>query len=169
MRNENVYARDLENYLKPVDNLIIRSIKALAGKLRLSSKKIGVSYEPTKEGAGASLSEYDSVRSEMVKRIEGSSLLNSPVIVREIKKAGFENAEDFIAKAKSKLSGEKDSGALRRVLMHGEVERMEAKNNGDVFVKLDSDMLHPMGRIGDSEIGQAINVHSVKQLVRSFR
>ena len=171
MKNTNVYARDLESYLKIVDDLKIRriNIKTLASNLNLSSKKLGVSYEPTIEGAGAFLSEYDTVRLEMIERIETSPLLTDPVIAKEIRKAGFKSTEEFLRKAKRELSGEKDSGALKRVLTRGETIREEAKDNGDIFVELDPDMFHPMGRIGESEIEQAINVQTVKQLVRSFR
>lgn len=171
MKNTNVYAKDLESYLKAVNNLNIRrtNLRRLRDRLSLSSKKLGVSFEPTIEDTVEFLGEYDTVRLEMIERIEGSGLLTAPVIVKEIRKAGFKSTEEFLDKAKSELSGEKDSGALRRVLMRGEVERVEAKRNGDLLVELDPDMFHPMGRIDESEIGQAINTHTVKQLVRSFR
>ena len=171
MKKTNVYAQDLENYLKAVNNLNIRrnNVRVVTKGIKLSRKQFGISHEPTVDDTLRILGEFDTVRLEMIERIEKTGILGNPEIVKEIKKAGFADSEDFLTTAKSELVGQKDEGALKRVLMRGERDRMEAKRNGDYFVELDSDMFHPMGRIDESEIGQAINVRSVKQLVRSFK
>ncbi|MBR4262335.1 MAG: hypothetical protein IKQ35_03115 [Bacilli bacterium] len=171
MRNTNVYAQDLENYLKVVNNLNLRtaSIKKVTKSLSLSRKTLGISSKPDIDDTFRLLSEFDTVRLEMIERIEDSPLLESREIAKEITKAGFSGAQEFIAEAKRQLSGVRDEGALKRVLMRGEARRIEAKKAGDYLVEQDNDVFHPTGRIDESEIGQAINVHSVKQLVRSFR
>ena len=171
MKRVNVYAKDLETYLKAVNNLNIRktNIRNLREKISLSRKSIGVACEPSIDDTMAFLSEYDSVRAEMIERIEGSTLLSTPEIARELRRAGFASADDFLARAKEELTGEQEKGALRRVLLRGESVRVEAQKNRDPYVEFDSDMFHPMGRINESEIGQAINVQTVKQLVRSFK
>jgi hypothetical protein len=171
MANKNVYAIDLENYLKMANNLKIRKkgIRVVREKLRLSRRQLGISTETTMEDTYKFLSEFDTVRLEMIERIEGSSLLTNEVIAKEIRKAGFASPEEFIAAAKKELVGEKDHEALKRVLMRGEDTRKAAKENGYSNVRFDPDGFHPMGRIEESEIGQSINVYSVKQLVKSFR
>lgn len=167
----NVYAKDLTNYLATVKRLNIRknNIKEVRDGIKLSSKKLGVSMEPTIEDVMNCLGEYDTVRLEMIERIENSGLLDNPVILKEIKKAGYKDSEEFISTAKEELAGEKDNGALRRVLMRGEQDRVQAKKSKNYLVEQDSDLFHPMGRIDESEIGKSINVSSVKELVKSFR
>ena len=61
MRNTNVYAQDLENYLKVVNNLNLRtaSIKKVTKSLSLSKKILGVSSKPDIDDTFRLLSEFD--------------------------------------------------------------------------------------------------------------
>ncbi len=171
MARKNVYASDLEVFLN-TGRVLLRgkTVSELRDSLKLVKNR-SLGTNPI-----ACMVRYDQVRGEMLDRIDpNNNLLFDRGMVRFLKRNGYSSPVEFVTTAKESL--ERTAGleedypcSIKDVLQLGEDKRKEMKESGEIyFDEYDPDPFHPMGRIDESEIGQAINKTTVKSLIRTFK